>query len=76
MTNIIVMAVLDGAESLAHDDSSFALFEIFAGLDDVEEFASFTKPRLNSRYYSVTRKQIRSVSQVSWSRTILGWSWV
>ena len=65
VANVVIVTVLDSAEGLAHNEGGLTFLEILAGLDDVEELASFTESRIKPGYYSVTRKQIRSVSHVS-----------
>lgn len=43
MADVVIVAILDSAEGLAHDDGSLAFLQIFAGLDDVEELTSLAQ---------------------------------
>ena len=77
MANAISMQVVQSIESLSHNECTLGLSQMLALRDKEEELATLTQSKSivlsldkshgysNKWTYSVTRKQMRSVSHVS-----------
>jgi hypothetical protein len=85
VADLVVVKVAERVECLAHDRGCLRLSQMFALRNVVEEFAALAEPLIKKlgifRHlgekltYSVTRKQMRSVSHVSCNLMMLGWSY-
>lgn len=49
MTNIMIMTIFDGTESLTHDKRCFTFLKVFPLFNDVEEFSTLTQSILSCR---------------------------
>lgn len=74
VADFVIVEVAEGVKSLAHDEGSLGLCEVLALRDEEKELAALAEPAwlLTRDTYSVTRKQMRSVSHVSCSLMMFG----
>lgn len=85
MADLVVVKIAERVECLAHDRGCLRFSQMFALRNVVEEFAALAEPLIKklgifrdlgeNLTYSVTRKQMRSVSHVSCNLMMLGWSY-
>lgn len=77
MADGLTVEVVECVEGLLHQGRGLLLGQGLGLRDEVEQFSSFAQPINNQATptYSVTKKHMRSVSQVSCSFMMFGWSY-